>query len=725
MTTTATVSTSPNLTDLRQGLLARLELFRGQVRTHMLLEGLARWLAELVAVALVSFLLDRLLRLGLPTRLTLLFLALGFLAVEAWRFIIAPLRLRLGHVGLAAAIDRAGSEKTRGSLAARVASVLELPELLKTPTAPSPSMVRSAVLRCHEALDGVRFEQHLNGARRQAAISAIAALVVMPLLLASINHRATGLWFRRYFLGSSEAWPQKTYLLVSDVKDGRLSVPRAEPFTLLVATKEGSVPPDTVTLRYREGRAARTSVAMTRFGPGDFRYDFPPLGAEAEVELSGNDDVQSFVIVPVDRPRMTDLLLVSKHPTEPKPTPHNFAGQDADLSFLPKTDIQLSFTANVPVAKVNLKSNVAHPGEPDVKRLDDQHFLLRWEQAAPVQLQIELIGAATGLASVPTPVAVGLKNDLPPRVSLTFSGVRSRVTPQARIPLAIQARDDYGIAKLDLITKAEIVAGGEGRAASTQPTTNPAATQPFSETAARTLYGPTTQPTDLEIQQSHTLEVPSLKLPPGSVLQVTAAATDACYLGPQTGASRTVTFRVVPPEELFREILLRQQGERAKFRKQIEEAQKVRDGLVAVATPQAAQALARQHRQIQREVARIGVSLGESMTEMKCNMLGGPEAWELMDKNVLLPLKKLNEEAMTQQKDALDALKGDSAEAVNQAVPRQEKIIATMQEILKQMSQWDSFVDVLNQLNELIKLETKVKDSTEGLKKKQTDGVFD
>jgi hypothetical protein len=113
------------------------------------------------------------------------------------------------------------------------------------------------------------------------------------------------------------------------------------------------------------------------------------------------------------------------------------------------------------------------------------------------------------------------------------------------------------------------------------------------------------------------------------------------------------------------------------------------------------------------------------MTEMKCNMLGGPEAWELMDKNVLLPLKKLNDEAMTQQKDALDALKGDSADAINQAVARQEKIVATMQEILKQMSQWDSFVDVLNQLNELIKLETRVKDSTEGLKKKQTDGVFD
>jgi hypothetical protein len=229
----------------------------------------------------------------------------------------------------------------------------------------------------------------------------------------------------------------------------------------------------------------------------------------------------------------------------------------------------------------------------------------------------------------------------------------------------------------------------------------------------------------LEIQQSHLLEVPSLKLPAGSILQVTAAATDACYLGPQTGSSRVVTFRVVPPEELFREILLRQQGERAKFRKQIEEAQKIHDALVAVTTPEQASALARQHRAVQREVSRIAVSLAESVTEMKYNQLGGPEAWDLMDKNVLAPLKKLTDEAMAQQRDALDALKGDSAAAITDAAQRQEKIVATMQEILKQMSQWDSFVDVLNQLNEIIKLENAVHQSTNQLKKKQTEGIFD
>jgi hypothetical protein len=48
-----------------------------------------------------------------------------------------------------------------------------------------------------------------------------------------------------------------------------------------------------------------------------------------------------------------------------------------------------------------------------------------------------------------------------------------------------------------------------------------------------------------------------------------------------------------------------------------------------------------------------------------------------------------------------------------------------MEEILQQMSQWDSFIDVLNQLNEIIRLENQVEQGTTQLKKHQTEGVFE
>ena len=711
-------STSSDLGHLRDGMVARLMLFRARVRKQLVLEGIARWLGEAVAVVLISFILDRLLRLSIPTRLTFLIMGAVFLLVEAWRLIVTPIRMEMSLIGVAGAIDRVGSNKIQGTLAARVASVLELPELLKTGSAPSAAMVRTAVIRCHDALNGVRLEDHLNDKRRQIFLFSIMLLVLMPTLLGGMNPRPTGLWFRRYFLASNDPWPQKTYLLIQGVEGGRMVVPKAEPFVLRVGVKEGSVSPETITLRYREGKGARMTVAMTRFGPGDFRYDFPPIGTDSEVELDGNDDVQTFEIAPIERPKILELLLVAKHPSEAKSTSYNFAAQDSDLSFLAKTQLELRFTANVPISNAKLKSSVPIPAVGDLKQIDERTFALAWTHETPVQLQIELVGKGANLLSLPTPIAVGLKIDLPPRVGLTYSGVRQRITPSARIPLVIQARDDYGVARVDLISKSDIPV------ADSVATTGPA-TRPLSEIVTKTLAGPFHPPTDLELQQPYVLEVPSLKLAAGSILSLSAAVTDECYLGAQTSTSRVVTFRIVPPEELFREILLRQQGDRAKFRKQIEDAQKLRDALITVTTPEAAAVLARQHRQIQREVARIGISLSESITEMKNNSLGGPEAWDLMEKNVLQPLKKLNDDAMTQQKDALDSLKGDDTSKITQAITRQEQIIAKMQEILKQMSQWDSFVDVLNQLNEIIKLETNVRLSTEQMKKKQTEGVFD
>src|SRR5438067_347506 len=136
---TALNASTASLPDLRRGLVSRLEAFRAQVRKHLLLEGATRWLAEAVAIALLSFILDRLFRFGLPVRMAILVLGVGFLVVEAWRWIVTPLQLDLNVVGLADAIDKAGGPdvaKTRGVLAARVASILQLPELLGTPTAP-------------------------------------------------------------------------------------------------------------------------------------------------------------------------------------------------------------------------------------------------------------------------------------------------------------------------------------------------------------------------------------------------------------------------------------------------------------------------------------------------------------------------------------------------------------------------------------------------------------
>src|SRR5439155_3539106 len=101
-----------------------------------------------------------------------------------------------------------------------------------------------------------------------------------------------------------------------------------------------------------------------------------------------------------------------------------------------------------------------------------------------------------------------------------------------------------------------------------------------------------------------------------------------------------------------------------------------------------------------------------------------PEMYDLMERNILKPLAVLSDDLMTPQRDALDTLSADRTK-LDAATVRQDQIVAKMEEILKQMAQWDSFVDVLNQLNEIIRMQERVKAGTDELKGKQSDSVFD
>src|SRR5215213_6366025 len=130
---------APNLDlpDLQRQLVGRLEDFGRRVRSHLLAEGVARVLAIAVGLGLLSYLLDRWLRLGLATRLILLAIGLAVIGFEAWRHLVVPLRLGLSPVGLAAVLDRrrngngTGTGTEQAPLASRVATVLQLPDLLR------------------------------------------------------------------------------------------------------------------------------------------------------------------------------------------------------------------------------------------------------------------------------------------------------------------------------------------------------------------------------------------------------------------------------------------------------------------------------------------------------------------------------------------------------------------------------------------------------------------
>ncbi|HKD36327.1 MAG TPA: hypothetical protein VKB78_05985, partial [Pirellulales bacterium] len=268
---TIDISSLADLPRLQHGLVARLARVRRRVRLRLLVEGTAIVLAEAAGMALFGFWADHTFRLGVPARISLLIVAAVVLVVEVARRIVLPLVIRLDLVALAGAIGRTASGGG-DDLAARVASVLELPGLLERHGGPSAAMIERAVRRRYETLGGIDFGAALNQSRLGKMLAMAAAAIAIPTLLALIFPDQASLWARRMFLASHEPWPQSTYLEVADVRDGRIQVPRGEPYVLRARAHGESIVPEKITLTIRG--ADKNSVLMKEFGKNDFRHDF-------------------------------------------------------------------------------------------------------------------------------------------------------------------------------------------------------------------------------------------------------------------------------------------------------------------------------------------------------------------------------------------------------------------------------------------------------------------
>jgi len=539
------------------------------------------------------------------------------------------------------------------------------------------------------------------------------------------------------FLASHEPWPQKTYLAAAGLRDGRILVPRGEPYAIRIHARDGSVVPDRIMLTIRG--ADKTTVLMKEFGKNDFRHDFAVVEQPLQLDFEGgDDDYGPIALEPVDRPRIDNLELSAQHPRQAAAEKHDFNGGDADLNFLVKTRLSLAIAANVPLSEMRLKPQSPHPHPAEMRAIDATHYQVDWIQEGPAKFDLELVAADSGLVSLPVPISVGLKVDQPPRVTLAYSGVHPRITAQARIPLVVDARDDYGLAAVGLSIKEETPdpadpaklvsrATDEPLFSSGEPAAKPSA-EKKSAASTPSVEKPVVLPPELQLK--HSVDVAAMKLPVGALVSLTAAATDACYTGPQTSHSRTATFRLVAPEELFREILQRQQGERVKFRKQTDEAEKLREAMQSASDARQIAEIARRQRAVQRETLRIATSLSESLAEIKLNGLGSPESHALMERNVLAPLGALAVELIEPQAAAIEAMTPAAGSPLDPAklaavLERQDQTIQRMKGILLQMAQWDSFVDVLNQLDQIIKLETQVKDRGEKLQRKENEDLFD
>ncbi len=710
--------------------LARL---RGEVRSGLRLHGITQLAALAASMASASLAADWLLRLSLPVRVFLMLLGLAALAWMAWMRLVRPARLRLDELDLAALIDQ-----RMPGVGQRLAAVLQLPELIVGKELASPAMVREAVREHAAALEGIDLRHVLDIRRRWQRRGVLAAVLLAVLFFVMLAPTAAGIWARRWFLASNERWPQRTYLAVRGLPaDGVIRAPRGESLVIEVdaqprfagkpyywtlagrderllvrqAARPLSRPPAQVQISYQPAGGPRRHGNFARFGDDRFRYELAAVLEPTRVFITGGDDwLGPLYVQPIDRPAIVRLEINAQPPGAKQPTRVSAEGSGSQLSFLRKTRLRLEFESSVPLARASLAAKEGTP--PRLRRLDQHRYEARWQMDRPLNLELLLVAKDGGLASKPYFLSLGLLQDRPPRVNIRATGVGRLVTSVVRIPLTLGFQDDLGLRAVALQAEWATPAGDEikrGTRSFELPLPSSADGSPL---------------VDLELR--HTAMLAELALPAGSQVRLRGHAQDNSADGPQSGFSRWLTYQVVTPEELMYEIVRRQRAERDKFKAALDQQRSIADPLAALVDAEQARPLAARHKLLTRQVVQVGRRLDETLQEMINNDLGSAPARELLKRDILEPLAELANATLPDVSRRLEglAVRIDDA-SLGQARQAHADALAQMERILQRMAQWESFLDVVNQLREVIRLQTGVLQATEQERASRTRDLFD
>jgi hypothetical protein len=380
---------------------------------------------------------------------------------------------------------------------------------------------------------------------------------------------------------------------------------------------------------------------------------------------------------------------------------------------LPETQVELRLVADQPLESAQALDK-GLPAEA-WQRVDERTYTLRWTMKESLALEFRMVGRRGLLSSKPYFLAIGLLRDREPRFTARSSGVGRRITPVARIPLALRATDDFGVASLALEWERTEIRDDK-----------PQVTLQREELEKES--PPADAPPRIEVDLDHEFELRERGLAPGNLLKLRGVATDNCALGTQSGASRWLSFQIVSSDELFYEILMRQREQRAKFSTAVDSAKVQHTAIEGLANPQEAIGIARAHQVINRQVWQIANQLDASLQEMTLNDLGNPQAREMLQSGVITPLRTLHADLLTKLRTAIDGLAQASTVSEDRRAEAQtisEQAVKAMQTILAQMAQWESFVDVINQLKQIIDRQDDVLKTTEEIEKKRTDELFD
>jgi hypothetical protein len=371
------------------------------------------------------------------------FLVLAWLAGGLFVFRAAAARW-FGEVALARSIERAA-----GLHAGIVRGSLELTRDL--PAGVSPALADRAVARTVSGLQG-RDDHELSGelgqhvgiwTRRGMIAVTIAAVGVIGLLVASPSRTADA-W-------SGVSSPVSTMLdpvlapLV--VRPGTVEVMRGTDVRVDVEAF-GRLEVDL--LWQAAGEVARTT--RLEVGEGSASHVFEAVSAEIEYSVRTADGVatETFRIVPVDPLFVSDLVIAVEYPAYTGLAADEYRGDPPPLRLPAGSRLTFEGLASRPLSVASLIDSTGATAI-DLE-VEGSTFSGAWTPRQGGLFSWEFLDASQGPAELqPEPLEIRLVQDSIPSVAILLPGQDTILPLSLRQPLVVDARDDYGLSRFELV----------------------------------------------------------------------------------------------------------------------------------------------------------------------------------------------------------------------------------------------------------------------------------
>ncbi len=368
----------------------------------------------------------------------------------------------------------------------------------------------------------------------------------------------------------------------------------------------------------------------TRLRPDSFGVFSTTLGnirgtTEYFVQL---EDVRSAIyrLTVVDRPMLRQLLVRLDYPPYTKLPPRMQDEFVGDLAALPGTRVAVTGSAN----KLLRSGRIAFSDRSSLAlAVDGQRFRANFSVVRPVSYHIEVNDTDNLANTDPITYQITVLDDEHPSVAIVQPGRNIDLAGHKTLPLVIQAKDDFGIARMRL-----------GYRLVHSKFEEPAERHTFVDILLATpLAGQAGLAAHVEVP--YTWNLAPLSLVPEDVVEYFAEVFDNDVIsGPKSARSQIYLLRLPSLEEVFTELDRGHDRSMDDLKTALEEAKKLKDHIEAInqdfkqnkpidwQQQKRAEELAKRYEELQKKLDEVKARVDEMVQKMQEQTVLSPETME-------------------------------------------------------------------------------------------------